>query len=369
MRNAISTNENLETCLSEQTSFEGTLISRDNITIHGKVKGRIECQGKVVADEEANIEADIVAEEVVISGKVLGNVSATTRLEICSGAVLQGDIKTPRLVIGDGSKLDGNCEMVLDGESVDSETYGNTFSEGPPHTQERVKQDKRIFSDFRGRLRRAALIRDRIAGRTGILLSKLHSSNSISARGSLACTYVLIIALCVFTYVTVSSHYQLKLRRMQDAMKDQLAETKHLVSRLEDYRNLLSAIAVSGKRKPVGTFTVTAYDPIESCKPFDDGITSTGIPAGMGVAAVDPRVIPYGSVLYIPDLGRYFLASDTGRAMRRGDGRNVDILMPTVEEALQFGKQRLKVELLGLGSEERLGRFILTTTRTEYQAN
>jgi len=315
MRNAITTSEDLETCLGEQTSFEGTLISRDNITIHGKVKGRIECQGKVVADEKANIEADIVAEEVVISGRVLGNVSAKTRLEICSGAVLQGDIKTPRLVIGDGSKLDGNCKMVLDGRSVDS-------SEGLPHTQESVKQDERRFSDFRGRLRRAALIRDRIAGRIGILLSKLHSSNSISARGSLACTYALIIALCVFTYGTVSSHYQPKFRRMQSAMKDQVAETKHLVSRLEEYRNLLSVIAVRGKRKPIGTFTITAYDPIESCKPFDDGITSTGIPAGMGIAAVDPGVIPYGSVLYIPDLGRYFLASDTGRAMRRGDGRN-----------------------------------------------
>jgi len=364
MRNAISTGENLETCLGEQTSFEGTLISRDNIAIHGKVKGRIECQGKVVADEKANIEADIVAEEVVISGKVLGNVSAMTRLEICSGAVLQGDIKTPRLAIGDGSKLDGNCEMVLDERSVDSETYGNTSSEGRPHTQESVKQDERKFSDFRGRQRRVALIRDRIAGRTVMLLSRLHSSNSISARGSLACTYVIIIALCVFTYGTVSSHYQLKLRRMQDAMKDQLVETNHLVSRLEDYRDLLSVIAVRGKRKPFGTFTVTAYDPIESCKPFDDGITSTGIPAGMGVAAVDPRVIPYGSVLYIPDLGKYFLASDTGRAMRRGNGRNLDILMPTVEEALQFGRQRLEVELIGLGSEGRLG-----VTHTEYQTN
>jgi cytoskeletal protein CcmA (bactofilin family)/3D (Asp-Asp-Asp) domain-containing protein len=365
MRDAISTGENLETCLGEEASFEGTLVSRDNITIHGKVKGRIECQGRVLADEKANIEADIVAEEIVISGRVVGNVSAKTRLEMRSGAVLQGDIKAPRVVIEDGSMLDGNCEMVLDGKPVDPEAYGNNFSEALPHT----KQDEGRLSSFREMLRRAALIRDRIADRIGILLSILHLSNSVFARGSLACTYVLIIALCVSTYGTVSSYYQPKLRRMQNAMKDQLAETKHLVSRLEDYQNLLSVIAVRGKRKPIGTFTVTAYDPIESCKPFDDGITSTGIPAGMGVAAVDPSVIPYGSVLYIPDLGKYFLASDTGRAMRRGDGRNVDILMPTVEEALQFGKQRLEVELIGLGSAGRLRQFTPTTTLTGYQAD
>lgn len=355
MRNAISTGENLETCLGEGASFEGTLISRDNITIHGKVKGRIECQGRVVADEKANVEADIVAEEIVISGRVLGNVSAKTRLEMRSGAVLQGDIKAPRVVIEDGSVLNGNCEMLLDGKPVDPEIYGNAFSEALPHTE----QDEGKLSGFREMLKRAALIRDRIADRIGTLLS-----NSVSARGSLACIYVLTIALCVSTYGTVSSRYQPKLREMQNAMKDQLAETKHLVSRLEDYQNLLSVIAARGKRKPIGTFTVTAYDPIESCKPFDDGITSTGIPAGMGVAAVDPGVIPYGSVLYIPDLGKYFLASDTGRAMRRGNGRNLDILMPTVEEALQFGKQHLEVELIGLGSEGRLEMI-----RTEYQAN
>ncbi len=364
MRHAIATNENPETCLGVQASFEGTLISRDNITIHGKVKGRIECQGKVMADEEASIEADIVADEIVISGRILGNVSAMTRLEICSGAVLQGDIETPRLIIGDGSRLNGNCRMSLDDRSVASGTSGNASSEALPNTQERARQNERRLLDFREMLRRAALTRNRIAGRIGMSLNKLHPINSISARGSLACTYALIIALCIFTYGTVSSHYQLKLRRMQNAMEDQLVETNHLVSRLEEYQNLLSVIAVKGKRKPIGTFTVTAYDPIESCKPFDDGITSTGLPAGMGVAAVDPGVIPYGSVLYIPDLGRYFLASDTGRAMRRGDGRNLDILMPTVEEALQFGKQRLKVELIGLGAEGRLG-----VTHTKYQAN
>ena len=69
---------------------------------------------------------------------------------------------------------------------------------------------------------------------------------------------------------------------------------------------------------------------------------------GMGIAAVDPKVVPYGSVLYIPELERYFFASDTGAAMKRGNGKNLDILMPTVEEALEFGKKRLKVELVTL---------------------
>jgi 3D (Asp-Asp-Asp) domain-containing protein len=123
---------------------------------------------------------------------------------------------------------------------------------------------------------------------------------------------------------------------------------KSLEEEMRKYQDLISGLSKKSKRKPLGVFEVTAYDPIESCKPFDDGITSVGLPAGMGVAAVDPRVIPYGSVLYIPELGKYFFASDTGSAMKRGNGRYIDILMPTVEEALQFGRQRLRIELIEL---------------------
>jgi len=68
----------------------------------------------------------------------------------------------------------------------------------------------------------------------------------------------------------------------------------------------------------------------------------------MGVVAVDPDVIPYGSVLYLPELKRYFFASDTGAAMRRGNGRNIDLLVPTVREALEFGRRNVEVELIDL---------------------
>ncbi len=55
----------------------------------------------------------------------------------------------------------------------------------------------------------------------------------------------------------------------------------------------------------------------------------------MGIAAVDPGVIPYGSILYLPEFKRYFFASDTGSAMKKGNGRNIDLLVSTVAEALE----------------------------------
>ena len=155
-----------------------------------------------------------------------------------------------------------------------------------------------------------------------------------------------------FTYMMISHDYSLKMEEVKDKLSMNLYETAARAERLEkelkEYQDMIFSLSRKGKRKSLGTFTVTAYDPIESCKPFDDGITSQLIPAGMGVAAVDPRVIPYGAVLYLPEIDKYFFASDTGAAMKRGNGRNIDILMPTVQDALEFGRQRLQVELIDL---------------------
>ena len=107
----------LETYIGDGTSFVGNMISKDNITIYGSVKGKIECQGRIIIGDSGNIEADIMGNEIMISGKVLGNVIAKGKLEISSSGVLKGDIKSPRLVMEDGCKFDGRCEMLSDGKS------------------------------------------------------------------------------------------------------------------------------------------------------------------------------------------------------------------------------------------------------------
>jgi len=158
-------------------------------------------------------------------------------------------------------------------------------------------------------------------------------------------TFALAGLACFFTYVGVSHNYQLQMQEMQARLLTDIGQRD---GEIEGYRNVISAFSKKGRRKRLGAFKVTAYDPVESCKPFDDGITSVALPVGMGVAAVDPGVIPYGSVLYLPEVEKYFFACDTGAAMRREDGRNIDLLMPTVEEALEFGVKRLQVELIDL---------------------
>ncbi len=82
----------------------------------------------------------------------------------------------------------------------------------------------------------------------------------------------------------------------------------------------------------------TAYDEGMS----GQGITATGIKVHPGIVAVDPRVIPLGSVVYIEGMGK-FLAADTGGAIK---GNKIDIYMTSRKEALKFGRRQVKVYIL-----------------------
>ena len=69
------------------------------------------------------------------------------------------------------------------------------------------------------------------------------------------------------------------------------------------------------------------------------GVTASGRPAGRGVVAVDPRVIPLGTHLFIPGYGPA-IAGDTGGAIH---GLRIDLGFNSLREALLFGRREVTV--------------------------
>lgn len=91
----------------------------------------------------------------------------------------------------------------------------------------------------------------------------------------------------------------------------------------------------------LGTFIATAYCPCKQCSGGYGNGTSTGTVATAGrTIAVDPSVIPYGSEVIIN--GHTYVAEDCGGAIK---GNRIDIFFNTHEEAEQFGRQKVSVEI------------------------
>jgi 3D (Asp-Asp-Asp) domain-containing protein len=72
------------------------------------------------------------------------------------------------------------------------------------------------------------------------------------------------------------------------------------------------------------------------------GRTATGAVARRGIVAVDPRVIPLGTKLYVEGYG-FSLASDVGGMIK---GHKIDLFYESLEDALQFGRRNLDVYVL-----------------------
>jgi len=95
--------------------------------------------------------------------------------------------------------------------------------------------------------------------------------------------------------------------------------------------------------RTVMTMTATAYEPSpRSCGKYADGYTAIGMKAAPGVVAVDPRVIPLRTRLYVEGYGPA-LAADVGAAIK---GNRIDVFFETVDEALRYGRRQVNVYIL-----------------------
>jgi 3D (Asp-Asp-Asp) domain-containing protein len=69
------------------------------------------------------------------------------------------------------------------------------------------------------------------------------------------------------------------------------------------------------------------------------GKTASGLPVGKGVVAVDPKVIPLRTRLFIPGYGKG-IAADVGTAIK---GRIIDLWFPTTGEAREWGRRTVVI--------------------------
>lgn len=100
--------------LEPGVELEGKLkVSAGLIRLNCHFKGELHSEGTVVIHDQGEVEGDIHAKLVSITGKAKGNIHASERLEIKEKGIVLGDIYTPCLLVDPGGFLDGQCHMPL----------------------------------------------------------------------------------------------------------------------------------------------------------------------------------------------------------------------------------------------------------------
>jgi cytoskeletal protein CcmA (bactofilin family) len=87
---------------------EGKITSAQDLRIDGKVEGTIEVGNHgLILGAGAAVMANLTARTILISGAVIGNVTATERVDLQATGSVEGEISAPRLVMVDGAVVKG----------------------------------------------------------------------------------------------------------------------------------------------------------------------------------------------------------------------------------------------------------------------
>lgn len=110
-----------EKVLDVDASMQGTLAFKDpvNLRINGKFEGKLETRGNLTIGEHATVKADINGDEITIAGRVNGDIKAKKSLKLIAPSRVVGDIKTPILIVEEGSVLEGFCNMTEKSEKAE----------------------------------------------------------------------------------------------------------------------------------------------------------------------------------------------------------------------------------------------------------
>ena len=98
--------------IGKSLQIKGEVIGSESLYIDGNVEGTIILpDSRVTVSRDALVSANITAREVVVLGKVSGNVYASDRVDIRSEGSLTGDVTTGRITIGEGAYFKGGIDI------------------------------------------------------------------------------------------------------------------------------------------------------------------------------------------------------------------------------------------------------------------
>ena len=99
------------TVIGTGITIEGEITSDDDVVVAGTVRGKLSAKEGITIEQGAIVEADVVGGSLIVGGSLTGNVTASERVDLQSGARGVGNVKAGRVTIADGAQFKGNVDM------------------------------------------------------------------------------------------------------------------------------------------------------------------------------------------------------------------------------------------------------------------
>lgn len=91
--------------------IKGELTGDEDVVVEGTIEGQIHTNRDLRVAPGGQVKATVAVQSLVVSGEIVGDCEATSRIEIQSTGRLTGNIRAPKIVIAEGAMFRGNSDM------------------------------------------------------------------------------------------------------------------------------------------------------------------------------------------------------------------------------------------------------------------
>jgi cytoskeletal protein CcmA (bactofilin family) len=129
------------TTIGKMIKMVGDLSGSDDVKVEGNFEGKINLEKNLTVGKNAFVKAEVIASQVKVEGKVLGNITAKSRVEVLPSGSVEGDIKSPKVMISEGAFFRGKVDMGKVTEPISKEVSPVVKAQ-PESTPFSVKETK-----------------------------------------------------------------------------------------------------------------------------------------------------------------------------------------------------------------------------------
>lgn len=99
------------TIIGPSILISGKLSGDEDLTVRGRVEGELSLTKTLIVEPSGIVKANVQVRNAIVSGVVVGNISATESVELTREGRMVGDINSPRVIIVDGASFRGRVDM------------------------------------------------------------------------------------------------------------------------------------------------------------------------------------------------------------------------------------------------------------------
>lgn len=112
----------INTIIGNGSFLTGDIKINGFVRVDGDIKGNLETDGNVIIGDNARLYGNLKAKSAIISGIIIGNVTANESTRLLSNSVVIGDILTHKVQIDEKAVFHGHCISIKDNERFETES-------------------------------------------------------------------------------------------------------------------------------------------------------------------------------------------------------------------------------------------------------